>query len=113
MIRIIKLGNTIYENIEPYYIDENGNKVWNIPNDLETLKQAYIDTVRWQAHKKLQETDWVVVKCMEKGLNPAEEYPSVVEQRQKIRDWCNQKEEEIQNAESIEDLLAIDIKIPY
>jgi len=53
MVHIIKLGNTIYENIEPYYIDENGNKVWNIPTDINELKQALIDTVRWQAHKKL------------------------------------------------------------
>jgi len=50
---------------------------------------------------------------MEKGLNPAEEYPDVVEQRQKIRDWCNQKEEEIQNAGTIDELLKIDVKIPY
>ena len=113
MIHVIKLGNAIYENIEPYYIDENGNRIWNIPTDVNELKQALIDTVRWQAHKKLQETDWVVVKCMEKGLNPAEEYPEEITLRQKIRDWCNQKEEEIQSAESIEDLLAIDVKIPY
>jgi len=113
IIRIIKFGDVVYENIEPYYIDENGNKVWNIPTDINELKQALIDTVRWQAHKKLQETDWVVIKCMEQGLNPAEEYPDVVEQRQKIRDWCNQKEEEIQNAGTIDELLKIDVKIPY
>ena len=113
MVHIIKLGNTIYESIEPYYIDENGNKVWDIPTNISELKQALIDTVRWQAHKKLQETDWVVVKCMEKGLNPAEEYPDVVEQRQKIRDWCDQKEEEINNAKTISELLEIDVKIPY
>ena len=113
MIRIIKLGNTVYENIEPYYIDENGNKVWNIPTDLEALKQAYINTVRWQAFNELKKTDWVVVKCMEKGLDLAEEYPDVVEQRQKIRNWCNQKEEEINNAKTISELLEIDVKIPY
>ena len=113
MIRIIKLGNTVYENIEPYYIDENGNKVWNIPTDLEALKQAYINTVRWQAFNELKKTDWVVIKCMELGLNVQDECPDIATQRQQIRDWCNQKEEEIQNAESIEDLLAIDIKIPY
>jgi len=113
IIRIIKFGDVVYENIEPYYIDENGNKIWNIPTDINELKQALIDTVRWQARKKLQETDWIVVKCVEKGLDPTEEYPEEVTLRQKIRDWCNQKEEEIQNAESIEDLLAIDVKIPY
>jgi len=113
MIRVIKLGNVIYENIEPYYIDENGNKVWNIPTDINKLKQALVDTVKWQAHKKLQETDWIVVKCMEQGLNPAKEYPDVVEQRRRIRDWCNQKEEEINSAKTISELLEIDVKIPY
>ena len=111
MIRIIKLGNTIYENIEPYYIDESGNKVWNIPNDLETLKQAYIDTVRWQAFNELKKTDWVVVKCMELGLNVQEAYPDIAAQRQEIRDWCNQKEEEINAATSVDELLALDIKL--
>ena len=112
MIKIIKLGDYIYENIEPYYIDENGNQVWNIPNDLDQLKQAYIDTVKWQAWNKLRETDWVIVKCAELGLNPSEVYPDIVNQRQQIRDWSDQKEEEINNATSVEELLQIDIKLP-
>ena len=113
MIRIIKLGNLIYENIEPKTIDENGNEIWNIPNDLDQLKQAYIDTVKWQANQKLKETDWVVVKCTELGKDPSQEYPEVIEQRQAIRDWCNQKEEEINSASSVEELLEMNIKIPY
>ena len=112
MIRIIKLGNYVYENIEPYYVDENGNEVWNVPNDLTQLKQAYIDTVRWQANLELKKTDWVVVKCTELGLNPADEYPEIIEKRRAIRDWCNQKEEEINSASSVEELLELDVKIP-
>jgi len=47
MIRQIKIGELIYEKIEPFSIDEKGNKVWNIPNDLETLKSCAIDTFNW------------------------------------------------------------------
>ncbi len=47
MIRIIKLGDLIYENIEPKYIDENGKEVWNVPNDPDQLKQAMVDTLKW------------------------------------------------------------------
>ena len=111
MIRIIKLGNLIYENIEPFHIDENGNKIWNIPSDLNQLKQAMIDTVKWQANQKLKETDWVVVKCTELGLNPSDKYSEIVKQRQAIRDWSNQKEEEINNIDTIDGLLKLDIKL--
>jgi len=113
MIRIIKLGNLIYENIDPFYIDEDGNEIWNVPNNLDQLKQAMIDTVKWQANQKLKETDWVVVKCTELGLNPSDKYPEIIQQRQAIRDWSNQKEEEINNATSIDELLKLDVKIPY
>ena len=112
MIKIIKLGKAIYENIEPKTIDQDGNEIWNIPNDLKQLKQAFIDTVKWQANQSLKETDWIIVKCTELGKDPSQEYPEVIEQRQAIRDWCNQKEEEINNASSIEELLQVDIKLP-
>ena len=48
MISIIKLGNAIYENIEPYYIDpETNQQVWNIPQDFTALQLAVIDTLGW------------------------------------------------------------------
>lgn len=45
MIRIIKLGNLIYENIEPKVIDEN--EVWNVPQNEEQLRTCMIDTLNW------------------------------------------------------------------
>lgn len=113
MIRIIKLGNFIYENIEPYIIDEQGNKIWIVPTDVNELKKAMIDTVKWQAKKKLAETDWVIVKCTELGLDPNTKYPDIIAQRKQIRDWSNQKETEIQAASTIDELLSMDIKIPW
>ncbi len=47
MIYIIKIGDTIYENIEPHYIDENNKKIWNIPQDIEEFKTVAIDTINW------------------------------------------------------------------
>jgi len=112
MLSRIKLGNYIYENIEPKTVDENGNEVWNIPNNLDQLKQAYIDTLKWQAHRKLRETDWVIIKCVELGLDFSTAYPNIINQRQQIRNWIDQKKEEINNATSIEELLQMDIKLP-
>ena len=106
----IKLGDKIYDSLVPVQYDEEGNEVWNIPNDLDQLKQALIDTVKWQANQKLKETDWIVVKCTELGLNPSDKYPEIVQQRQAIRDWSNQKEEEINTATSVDELLQLDIK---
>jgi len=47
MIKLIKLGDNIIANIEPYYYDEEGNQIWNIPNTLDELKKAMIDTYNW------------------------------------------------------------------
>jgi len=113
MIKIIKLGDMVYENIEPFWVDENGNQVWNVPNDIEQLKQALIDTVKWQAWMKLKDTDWVVTKCIELGLDVATKYPDIASKRQAVREWSNQKEEEIKACNTIEELLVLDIKIPF
>jgi len=47
MIKVIKIGELVYQGIEPFYVDEQGDKVWNIPNDLETLRNCTIDTFNW------------------------------------------------------------------
>jgi hypothetical protein len=109
MIRIIKIGDIVYEGIEPFYLDENGNRIWNIPQDIEQLKQVLIDTVKWQAYRELSKTDWVVVKCMELGLNLASEYPHIIARREKIRNWVNQKGKEIEEAQTVEQLLELDV----
>ena len=55
MIKYIKQGNLIYQNIEPFYIDENGNKVWNIPNDPAQLKSCLEDTLGWLVLNKINQ----------------------------------------------------------
>jgi len=56
MIKVIKLGNLIYERIEPKTVDENGNEVWNIPNDPDQLKFALNDTLGWLVAQKILKT---------------------------------------------------------
>ena len=55
MIKIIKLGNLIYENIEAKYIDENGNEIWNVPNDATALEIAFKDTIDWYTTRYINE----------------------------------------------------------
>ena len=64
MIKVIKIGNFIYENIEPktlepISIDENGNPTsfqerWNIPTDPVQLKSCILDTLGWIVSRKIQ-----------------------------------------------------------
>ena len=55
MLRIIKLGNLIYENIEAKTIDENGNEIWNIPNTAPELQKAFSDTLVWLESQRLKD----------------------------------------------------------
>jgi len=53
ILRIIKIGDTIYENIYLYTEDENGNRIYNIPTDITELKQAVNDTLGYLTMKKI------------------------------------------------------------
>ena len=55
MIKQIKIGELVYEKIEPYTINENGERVWNIPNDLEKLRKCTIDTFNWLIGQKVKQ----------------------------------------------------------
>ena len=114
MIRIIKLGDLVYQNIEPKYVDEKGNEVWNIPNNIDELKSAFINTVNWIVHQELKKTDWIVVKLTELGqlLNPSDKYKDILTKREQIRKWSNQKRDEINSQQTIEDLVKVDLTLP-
>jgi len=47
MIKIIKLGDSIYNGIEEKSIDEQVNETWNIPSDLDEFKKVAINTINW------------------------------------------------------------------
>jgi len=54
MIKVIKLGDNIYQKIEKKSIDEQGNEIWNVPEDLEEFKAVAIDTVNWTVGDKIK-----------------------------------------------------------
>jgi len=47
MIKIIKLGDSIYNGIEEKSIDEQVNETCNIPSDLDEFKKVAINTINW------------------------------------------------------------------
>jgi len=106
---------TLKYNGKTYSNFESINELINagIPEGviLKEIKKSLLKKIKIEAHKKLSKTDWVVVKCIELGLNPSDKYPKIIKQRQAIRDWSNQKEEEINNINTIDDLLKLDIKL--
>lgn len=54
MLRIIKLGDFVYENIEPILVDEEGNQIWQVPQDLDRLRSAFQDTLLYLASRRLK-----------------------------------------------------------
>jgi hypothetical protein len=56
MIKWIKIGDLVYQNIEPKTIDEDGNEIWNIPSDLEKLRSCTIDTLNWLIGQSVKTT---------------------------------------------------------
>ena len=100
MIKIIKVGENIYENIEekvlePTQFDQEGNptafqEVPNplLPQDLQSLKQAFVDTILWLGNKRVKEEltkrDWL-------------DYGDVLESAMDTNDPDNAEAKQIQN----------------
>ncbi len=56
MIKVLKKGNLIYQNIDEKIIDENGNEVWNIPTNVDEFKVMAIDTISWKIGDNVKKT---------------------------------------------------------
>ena len=56
MIKVVKIKDLVYTNIEEKTIDENGNEIWNIPSDLDEFKKVAVDTINWVAGDKIKKT---------------------------------------------------------
>jgi len=54
MIKVIKIGDSIYQNYEEKAINENGQASWNIPTDLTKLKAIAVDTINWVAGDRVK-----------------------------------------------------------
>ena len=56
MIKVVKIKDLVYTNIEEKTIDENGNEIWNIPSDLDEFKKVAVDTINWVAGDRIKKT---------------------------------------------------------
>jgi len=54
MIKVVKIKDLVYTNIEEKTINENGQEVWNIPTDLTKLKAIAVDTINWVAGDRVK-----------------------------------------------------------
>ena len=52
----IKLGEKVYDSLVPVQYDEDGNEIWNIPNDYDSLKAAIEDTLGWLVFNNIQKS---------------------------------------------------------
>jgi len=118
MIKFLKVGDNFYQNIEPNMVDENGNEIWNIPNDPTQLKSAIADTLVWLAKQKLNN---VLDKYAYNGLADVQFYANQTTpdpEAQAILNWYqayddgiwNYIDNELPNITVLDDLLALDIK---
>ena len=64
------------------------------PTEEEQAIQAELDAIAL-AKQYLDETDYAVIKCLERGLDLETEYPGLKAERQAKRDLINQKEASI------------------
>ena len=89
--------NVVPKDIDPYnqhdiedvkaYCVANPNMVL-AEHPLEYRKALYSEVITLKRY--LAETDYMVVKCSERGLSMANEYPTEYEERQKARDRINE-----------------------
>lgn len=89
---------------------ENGRVVLKTQEEkLNELKQQKILKLKKKVYTLLAPTDWCVIKCVELGLNIEQVYPNEKAFRDSVRAWGNQKEQEIMNATTIEEVNSINL----
>ncbi|MBF0610253.1 MAG: hypothetical protein G8345_01790 [Magnetococcales bacterium] len=69
---------------------------------LEDLRAQSLQTARTVAYRRLQLTDWYVIRALEPGGKPVPK--DILEMRATIRDRCNAIEDAILAAKTIEDI---------
>ena len=83
--------------------------------NIENVKALQIDKLHKNTYDELTKSDWKVIKHRDQvddGITPDltdEEYKSLLDERQSIRDWSNTQEDSINNATTIEDVVAVNI----
>lgn len=67
------------------------------------LKSVWISTIKENANKELQPTDWMVIRKLERNIDIPDD---VVAKRSEIVTNCNNKEVAINSANTIEELIS-------
>ena len=126
MIRVIKLGELVYENIEPVVqeavaFDEEGNPTqfqerWVVPNDVAELSKAIADTLVWLAGQRLKD---ILNKYSYYSFGDVQFYASQNDtEAQALLDWYKAYDDliwswidnDLPNYQTVEELLQIDLK---
>ena len=54
MIKIIKIGDLVYQGFSEKTIGTNNNIKWNIPTDVDKFREIVIDTINWVVGQNIQ-----------------------------------------------------------
>lgn len=105
---VVVFENLTIHDVDKLYVENGEIKVKTIEEILEKRKQDLLNLLRITVYNVLSQTDWVVIKCQELGLEIQKEYPEICRFRQTIR-MKNQKiEEMIVQATTLEELSTIE-----
>ncbi len=54
MIKLIKIGDLVYQGFQEKVIDEDEKETWNIPTDVEEFRKIVIDTINWKIGQNIK-----------------------------------------------------------
>jgi hypothetical protein len=98
-----------FKNKKFYYNTVQDGEVVSTPKDLDGLKRRMIGDANRAAHQMLSGSDWMVVRQQEAGVGLL---PQWSEYRTEVRAEANRQCEQVEEATSIESLMAITANWP-
>lgn len=100
-----KLGEIVWKAEEKYYTYDIVDIDLSDGTYLQKQKENKIIRANNKAHMILSDTDYVIVKSIEKGETPPQD---IVNERQAVRDVVNAYEIEVNNCTTVQELANID-----
>ncbi len=103
---------TVFENLniqdhDKLYVENGQIKEKNESMIIQEMKEKLSMELKQKVYSLLQPTDWVVVKCVELGLDMGVAYPEIYQRRQVIRQANDALDSRINSATSINELMDI------
>lgn len=97
--------NLTLEDAEFLYIDKGDIKFAETEEEkVKILKQRKLEELKFHLSNALKKTDWIIIKCIDLGLDIKETYPEIKKQRDQIRELGNILEELINKATTLDEL---------